>query len=71
MSDLFGNPTNEGHEEEHDPNPNDLTEGDVVRISHKDRTGFLRTIEGQGVGWVDSDKSTATGWYPLVALELE
>jgi len=66
MPDLFSKMQGE---QEPDPNPNNLTKGDVVRITHKDRTGFLRRIDG-AVGYVESDTNKATGWYSLVALEL-
>lgn len=68
--DIFGNdPTKRSF----DPNPNGVTEGDVVEMPHKStsrkkRTGFARKIEG-GSAWVESDTKKATGWYPLVALE--
>jgi hypothetical protein len=67
--DIFGNdPTKTSF----DPNPNGVTEGDVVEIPHKStsrkkRTGLARHIE-QGSAWVESDVKKATGWYPLVCL---
>lgn len=68
--DIFGNdPTKKSF----DPNPNGVTEGDVVEIPHKStsrrkKTGFARKIEGAHA-WVESDTKTVTGWYALVALK--
>ena len=68
VPDLFGNSA-KPDDQNVDPNPNGLTEGDVVAIDHKNRTGYLRRIEGPN-GWVESDVKKASGWYSLTALSL-
>jgi len=68
VADLFGNSAHPD-DQNVNPNPNGLTEGDVVAIDHKSRTGYLRKIEGPN-GWVESNVKKASGWYSLTALSL-
>jgi len=68
VPDLFGNSA-QSDDQNVDPNPSGLTEGDVVAIDHKSRTGYPRRIEGPN-GWVESDVKKASGWYSLTALSL-